>query len=135
MQFGGLNGWAVLGAIVPTFIIGGLWYSPKLFMWPWLRMTGVAAEQFSRGLPRALLGDLVTSTIMALVLAWVLRSCGATSITEGLTITLCLWLGFTAPLLVGSVTYEHRPLKLFFINAGYRLACMLAMGVILTAWQ
>lgn len=135
MPLAGLNGWAIVVAIVPTFVIGALWYSPKLFMGPWLRMTGVENERFNRGLPRALLGDLVTATLMAVTLALVLRGSGAASVGAGLTVTFCLWLGFMVPILFSTVTYEQRPLQLFFINAGYRLACMLAMGVILTAWK
>lgn len=135
MQLGGFNGWAIALAIVPTFVSGALWYSPKLFLWPWLNMTGVDKDRFDRGLLRALLGDLVTATLMALVLAWVLRRSGAASVAEGAAITFCVWLGFMVPILFGSVTYEHRPLKLFLINAAYRLVCVMAMGVILTAWR
>jgi hypothetical protein len=72
---------------------------------------------------------------MALVLAYMLRSTGAADLGHGLFIAFLLWLGFVAAILLGSVTYERRPIKFFVINAGYRLVTIMVMGAILTPWR
>jgi hypothetical protein len=130
-----INLWAILIAVVANFVIGGVWYSPLLFMRPWLAMAGVDKAAFDRGLPKALVGDLIGSLLMALVLVHAIRYAGAEDLGTGLFVTFWNWLGFVAVVLLGSVTYEHRPWRYFAINAGYRFVAMMAMGAILTVWR
>jgi hypothetical protein len=129
-----INYWAVLAAAASNFVIGGIWYSPPLFVKPWLKMSGVSEETFNSGLPKALIGDVVSSLLMAFVLACILGSIGK-SLVEGLMVSAAIWLGFIASVILGSVTYEHKPIGYFLINAGYRLVSILAMGAILTLWR
>jgi hypothetical protein len=135
MQAISINWWAILAAVVSNFVIGGAWYSPGLFVTPWLEMSGVDKSEFDSGLPKALVGDLASAVVMALVLDQLLRSSGAADLSHGLFVTFGVWLGFVVPVLLGSVTYEHRPFKFFAINAGYRLLTMMVMGSILMLWR
>jgi hypothetical protein len=135
MQAISINWWATLAAVASNFVIGGVWYSPALFVNSWLEMSGVAKSDFNSGLPKALVGDLFSSVAMALVLDLVLRSTGTADLGHGLFVAFLMWLGFVAATLLGSVTYEHRPIKYFAINAGYRLVAMMSMGAILTLWR
>jgi Protein of unknown function (DUF1761) len=130
-----INWWAVLAAVASNFVIGGVWYSPALFAKPWLEMSGVSKPVFDSGLPKALIGDLFSSLVMAFVLAHAIRYSGANDLSHGLLVTFWIWLGFVAAVLLGSVTYEHRPFKFFAINAGYRFVAMMVMGSILTLWK
>jgi hypothetical protein len=134
MQEAPINWWAILAAVVVNFVIGGVWYSPALFVHPWLAAAGVDKAVFDKGLPQALVVDLVASLIMAFVLVHAIRYAGASSLGAGLFVTFWNWLGFVVVLLVGQVTYQHKPVIFFAINAGYRLAAMMAMGAILTLW-
>jgi hypothetical protein len=134
MQIISINWWAILVAVIPSFVVGGLWYSPALFLGSWLEMSGVSKPQFNAGFPRALLGDLVSAIIMALVLDHLIHACNVAGLAQGLFLAFCIWLGFVATILLGSVTYEHRPFTFFAINAGYRLITMLLMGAVLTLW-
>jgi hypothetical protein len=68
MQAISINWWAILAAVVSNFVIGGAWYSPGLFVTPWLEMSGVDKSEFDSGLPKALVGDLASAVVMALVL-------------------------------------------------------------------
>ena len=127
-----INWWAVGAAVVLNFVIGGLWYSPPVFFKPWLRMAGVTPAVFNAGLARALIADLLASCAMAGVLLYILRAAGAVALGQGLEIAFLVWLGFIASVLVTSVTYEHRPVAFYAINASYRLISILGMGAILT---
>ena len=46
-----------------------------------------------------------------------------------------VWAGFMAAPLSASYIYEGRPFKLFAINLGYWLVCLLASGVLLALWH
>ena len=135
MQEISINGWAILVCIVSNFMVGGLWYSPGLFMKSWLEMSGVNKKKFDAGLSKALLGDLFSSFLIAFVLVHAIRYAGANDLGQGLFVTFWNWLAFVAAIQFGSVTYEHRPLKFFAINAGYRFVTMMIMGAILTLWK
>lgn len=135
MQFGPVNWFAVGASVIANFVIGGLWYSPPLFLNPWLKMVGVDKRVFDAGLPRALLGDLFAAIAIALVLNQVIRWSGGAGVGAGLLVALLVWVGFVASTLLAQVTHEHRPLAFFVISAGYRLTVLLAMGTILSAWR
>jgi len=127
-----VNVWGIGAAVLAAWVIAGLWYSPVLFIRPWAEMSGVDGAKFRAGLPRAIAIDIASFAIMALVLDQVLHVWGAVSIIPAILCTALLWLGFIAVTLLHSITYEHRPLRYYAINAGYRLATMTAMGIVLT---
>ena len=45
------------------------------------------------------------------------------------------WLGFVAPVTLGSVLWEGKSPKLWVLNNGYYLVSLIVMGVILALWQ
>jgi hypothetical protein len=135
MQFAPINWLAIAAAIVATFVIGGLWYSPILFVGSWLRMSGVNKQVFDAGLRKALVGDLFSAAATALVLNQVLHWSGATGLGSGLLVAFVIWVGFVAGTLLTQMTYEHRPVAFFAISAGYRLITLEVMGVILSTWK
>lgn len=131
----GINLWAVLGAAVANFVLGGLWYSPLLFVKPWLAMSGVSKDVFDAGIAKGIAVEAITSLVMAFVMAMAIPATGVVGLATGLLIGLLLWLGFVVPVLLGSITHEHKPFGYFAINAGYRLVAMLSMGAILALWR
>lgn len=132
IEFAPVNVWGIAAAVIAAWVIAGLWYSPLLFIRPWAEMSGVDGSRFRAGLPRAIIVDLVSFAVMAFVLDQVLQAWGALTIVSAVLCTSLLWLGFVAVALLHSVTYEHRPLRYYAINAGYRLVSMLVIGVMLT---
>jgi len=53
----------------------------------------------------------------------------------GLFGAVFIWLGYVVPVLLNTVAFEKRSWKLFGINAGFHLAALLAMGMILSYWR
>jgi hypothetical protein len=135
VQFGPVNWLAIAASVIANFVIGGLWYSPALFVRPWLNMSGVNKQVFDAGLPKALLGDLLSAIAMAIVLNQLLRWSGAIGFGSGLLVSVVVWVGFVASVLLTQVTYEHRPFAFFSISAGYRFATLIVMGIILSTWR
>lgn len=135
MQFGPVNWLAIAVSVIANFVIGGIWYSPLLFVKPWLKMSGVDKQVFDAGLPKALLGDLFSAIAIALVLNQVMRWSDVIGLGSGLLVSVLIWVGFVVSVLITQVTYERRPFAFFAISAGYRFVTLMAMGVILSVWR
>jgi vacuolar-type H+-ATPase subunit I/STV1 len=131
------NPWALAACVAIRLAVGALWYSPLLFLKPWLKASGVSEASLSKGMLKAILSDLVLSLIMAFVLLHAIRYAlapGSRDLPEGLAVAFLNWLGFVAPVHLGLLTYEHKPLRYFLIVSGYQLVTLLAMGAVLTLW-
>ena len=72
---------------------------------------------------------------MAYVLAHFVQVADAVAVTDALSLGFWLWLGFMAPILIGSVLWEGKSCKLFVLNGAHWLLAILAMAVILVLWQ
>lgn len=143
-----LNYLAIVVAAAASMIIGMLWYGP-FFGKQWIALSGMAPEAMAAAKAKgmgikyafALLGSLATSYVLAhavLVVTYLFYlaeiSPAETGITSGLITGFASWLGFIAPVTLGAVLWEGRPWKLWFLNAGYWLVSLLAMGMILALW-
>ena len=128
-----MNPWALLAATVAKFFLGWLWYS-VLFGNAWRHQAGLTQEEVKAALPKAIAGDLITSFIMAVVLAHAVRYAGAATAAEGAAVGFLNWLGFVFVVTLTATLYEKRPFKLFLINNGFQLRGLLLMGAILAVW-
>ncbi|RWB98320.1 DUF1761 domain-containing protein [Mesorhizobium sp.] len=117
IEFVPINLWGIGTAVLAAWVVAGLWYSPLLFIRPWAEMSGVDGAKFAAGLGRAIAVDLASFAVMAFILDQVLHAWGALTIVSTVLCTFLLWLGFVAVTLLHSVTYEHRPLHYYAINA------------------
>ncbi|MFH1068962.1 MAG: DUF1761 domain-containing protein [Candidatus Glassbacteria bacterium] len=127
---------AVVTAVIVTQILGSLWYSPLLFGKAWVAAVGVSEEKLKEGgVARAYVGAIAGSAVMAYVLAHFVDYTLSITVAEGLQCGFWLWLGFIATTAAVNSLFEKRPLRLYLINQGYHLACLLAMGAILAVWQ
>jgi len=124
----------ILAAAVARIALGALWYSPVLFLTPWMKMTGIGEQQMKQGMGGKIAGDIVGSLLMALVMAHMVAWAGAMDAVVGMAIGFLCWIGFVAVATIHTVTYEKRPFKLFALHNGYNLASLLAMGAILAVW-
>ena len=133
-----INYLAVLVASIAGMVVGAFWYSPLLFGKVWMRESGISSRQINeakkRGMGKSYFAAFVGILVMSFVLAHFVRYAGATTWTEGLEAGCWLWLGFIAPVLLGSVLWEGKSVKLYLINALQYLVVLLMMGAILASW-
>lgn len=127
-----VNWLAVIVAAASGFVIGSLWYGP-LFGKAWMRLTGMTREK-GAGASMALTfgGAYVLNFIAATGIATV--SGGRAGIWFALHTGLLGAFFFVAPALGIIYLFEQRPLKLWFINAGYQVLNFSAMGAVIGAW-
>ncbi|MCI0619812.1 DUF1761 domain-containing protein [Candidatus Wolfebacteria bacterium] len=137
-MFGDINYLAVLVAGIVAMGIGSLWYGP-LFGKPWMALMGITPLQMDAGKKKGMMKSYIIGFIGALVtaftLAYLISSLGVAGVTGGLTLGFLVWLGFFVTTKLGSVLWEMRPWKLYFLNIGYDLVNLLVMGIILAVWQ
>ena len=127
---------AVLVAGFVSMAVGFLWYSPMLFGKPWMKLMGITKEsmkeaQKEMGKMYALsfVATLVTAYVLFHVMTFSENFYDYTSLQTGFTTAFWVWLGFVAPVQMTDVLFGGKKWNLFFINAGYQLASLLAMGV------
>lgn len=129
----------VLIAAVSAFVIGGLWYSPTMFLNQWMKIAGVTDKDMKKNMPKAMaimaIGALVTSYILAHFIVYAEKFTGTAGIAGGLETAFFVWLGFAFTTVVADSVFETRSYMIVVINTTYRLVTLLAMGAILGAFM
>ena len=135
-----VNYLAVIIAAVAGMAVGFVWYG-ILFRKSWMHMMGITMDSM-KGMKmsanKAYLIQFIASLVMAYVMThslvfgnYYLNMSGWVS---GVMAGFWNWLGFIAPVTLGSVLWENKPWKLWFINASNYLVTLVVMGIILSIW-
>ncbi|TSC86423.1 MAG: hypothetical protein G01um10148_409 [Parcubacteria group bacterium Gr01-1014_8] len=130
-----LSLWSILGSALSSVVLAFIWYNPKVFGTAWMRLSNIspeAAERGKRRMPIMAFFAFLASMIVAYVMTHFGIAWGVFDWIGGFELGFWLWLGFAAPVLLGSVLWEGKSFKLYAINAGYWLISLILMGVILS---
>jgi len=132
--FQNLNWLSILVAAVSAFILGGLWYSPLMFVKRWMKETGITQESAKKNNMLKVFG---LSFILSLTASFFL----AMFIGAGAGAGFGALAGFMAGIgwvftYMGIIyLFESRTLAHFLINAMYSVASLTIMGFIIGIWQ
>lgn len=131
--FDGVNWLAVLTAAVTTFILGAVWYNPKVMGTIWMRGSGMTEEKIKQGNMGKTFGvAFIMGLITAMSLGIILKGSG--SAAQGALTGFVLAVGFTVAGFGTHYLYEQRPWPHFIANAGYEILKVVVMGAIIGAW-
>lgn len=139
-----INYIAVVVAGLSSMVVGSLWFGPLGKQW--IAAQGWTEAQVAEGMAKMKKEgwktygmQAIASLVMAFVLAHSLEFAssflGISGIRAGLEAGFWNWLGFIVPVTLGTVLWDGKPWKLWFITAPYYLVTLLVMGVILSLWQ
>lgn len=135
LQFGHLNFGAFVVATLINIIIGAFWYSPAGFGKVWSKLTGVNMMEMPKDAANKAIGIVaVSALIQTFALAVLIKSLGAHTISQGITLGLVVWLGFTAATTVGDTLYARRGWKLWWINSSFYLVVLVINAILLSIW-
>jgi hypothetical protein len=138
-----INFVAVIIAVVANFILGFLWYTP-IFGKVWGREMGFNTDEKPPGsaLAKGMIFMIIGNFLMAWVFAhnmavwnpvtWGLPPSEMSPGSNAIMAAVFTWLGFYFPGDLGSVAWEKKSWKLFFINTGYHFISLLVVAIILS---
>ncbi len=137
-----INFLAVLIAVIANFILGFIWYTP-LFGKAWGKemkfdMTKKPpASAMIKGMVFMVIGNFFMAYVFAHnIAAWDPTSWGQAPSPMSPTgnafmAAIFTWLGFFLPTDLGTVAWEMKSWKFFFINTGYHLVSLVLVALIL----
>ncbi|MDI1353821.1 MAG: DUF1761 domain-containing protein [bacterium] len=133
---------AIIVAVVAHFILGFIWYTP-LFGKIWAKELGLNMDQkppkgaMAKGMIAMLIGNFLMAWVLAHNMgAWAIASVGTPMAdtppaVNAFMAAMFTWMGFFLPVDIGTVTWEMKSWKLFWINTGYHFASLLLVSMIL----
>lgn len=132
--FQNLNWLAIIIAAVSAFILGGLWYSPVMFAKRWMKESGVTQESARNSNVVKTFG---ISFILALIASFFLALFigNDTGAVYGAVAGFMAGIGWVFTFMGISYLFEARSFTHFLINAGYSVASLTIMGLIIGVWQ
>ena len=120
-------------AAVSSFLLGGLWYSPAVFLKPWNRAMG-RDEDSSQGHPARVFGlSLVFALLSALAFAHILGP--APELKFALQTGLIVGMLIVATSFGINYQFANRPMSALFIDGGYHTGQFVLYAVILGLWH
>jgi len=128
-----INYLAVVAAAVSSFLLGGLWYSPALFLKPWNKAMG-RDENSSQGHPARVFGlSFAFALLSAIAFANFLGPAPALNFAlhYGLIVGIC----FVAASFGINYQFADRPMSALLIDGGYHTGQFALYGLILGLWH
>ena len=124
-----VNWLAVVVAAGSSFLLGGLWYSPKLFGTAWGKAAGIDASSKQGHPARVFAVSFVLSVVAAALFAWWIGPHPAFgfAVTRGLLVGG----GFVATCFGINYQFANRHPLLWAIDGGYHVAQFALFGVVL----
>lgn len=128
-----INLLAVLAAAAISFALGGVWYSPALFLTPWQRAAGDARTPGS-GHPLRVFGLSFAFAVIA-AFAFAVWLGPRPSLDTALLQGLLAGAGFVATSFGINYQFANRPPVMWLIDGGYHTIQFLLFGLILGLWH
>jgi hypothetical protein len=128
----------VLAAAVLAFLLGAVWYSPALFARAWVRANGYTGEQVARmqsGAARSYSVSFVCFLVMAFAMALLVARVQPVGAIGGVKLGALVGVGFAAMVSLTANVYSEKPMAAWLIDAGYQVAYLIVMGVVLAVWR
>ena len=124
----------VLAAGIVNLFVGYAWYHPRVFGGIWMRLSHITPESVEQGkrrmfftVPLALLASMLVAYVMNYFgIAW-----GVFDWVGAVELGFWCWVGFVAPVSLGMVLWEQKPVTLYLLNALYWLVAFVAIAITL----
>ncbi len=127
-----INIWAVLVAAASSFLLGGLWYSPILFLNPWNK--AMQREADDNGHPAKVFGlSFAFSVVSAYVFALLLGP--EPMLSDAIKAALLVGVGFIGMSFGINYQFANRPISALLIDGGYHIGQFTLYAVILGLWH
>lgn len=127
---------AIILAAAAGMAVGFVWFGP-LFGKMWTKLMGFTQADMEKAQAEGMNKTYLRAFLVTLLMAWILNvllSQFTSSTPEALRFGLLAWLALIVPSMANQVIWEGKNKKLFYINIFERLATILVMCAILSAF-
>jgi hypothetical protein len=114
-------------------IIYFVWYSKWLFGVTWLKHSEIKAAELKKTRWIRLFWNFSLGLIIAYFIAFFEAYLSVTTVSDGMFVGFCFWLGFVVTALLSPAVWARRPMVLFFVESGAKLLSYLVMSGIIGA--
>lgn len=128
-----INIWAVIVAAASSFLLGGIWYSPLLFLKPWNKAMNRSAEDEQPHPARVFGLSFLFSLIAAYLFARLIGP--APDLAYAVHMGFFVGLGFVAMCFGINYQFADRPFSALFIDGGYHTGQFVIFGAVLGLWH
>ena len=128
-----INWWAVIVSTISAFVLGGIWYAPRVFGNTWLRESGVDISHKKSNSVMVFSSAFVLALIAAIAFAYLIGA--RASLGYAISVGLIVGIGWIATSFGVNYLFAQRSLKLFLIDAGYHAVQFLLYGIIFGLWH
>jgi uncharacterized protein YebE (UPF0316 family) len=129
-----INYLAVIVAAIVKVAIAGVWFAIPVNNKAWMTATNSTKEDIKKRTPVALVVDLLSSFVLAWILAHAIGYAGAKDIGGGIMVGFFNWLGFILAAQIPTLTWDKRDPRFFTSAQIFMLIAFLVMGAILASW-
>ncbi len=129
----GMNVLALGVAALSGMALGALWYSPLAFGPAWMAALGKQAEDLGSPLP-AMAGSMLACLVSAAAIEVLFVMTGGAGLAAGATLGLLAGVGLVATAMLSDALFSDWGMRLYLIQAGYRVAYLVLMGMVVGAW-
>jgi hypothetical protein len=136
-----LNWTAIGAAAVAAFILGIVWFAPRVFgnYWAGLvsRYSGIPTRELNANAarPATLAKWFLVISVSAIALALVIDAAGAETPGEGAVLGLVLGIGIGVAFWSWPPIFALIPWRWWLVTSGSFVLMQVTMGAILTAWS
>jgi len=127
---------SILLASLASMILGSIWYSPKVFLHPWLKGIQKPIEMINKKASfKAMIGSFFLVLLTAYVLNFFLDILQVTSILNAIMVAVIISVGFVTTTRAMDVLYQQRPKNLILIDGAYNLISFAIMSIVLVLFK
>lgn len=132
-----INLLAVLVAAIAGHLLGGIWFSSKVFGKTWMESSNCDPAEMDKhkSMAKVMTVSFLGTLVMTYVFAHFADYIGVNTLGEGLALAFWTWLGFFATTSLGSVLWDKKRPMFWVVMNGYYLVQLVIMGVILSLWR
>lgn len=131
-----VNWFAVVASTIVFAVLGGLYFS-VIVAKPYKIALGNEDRELPRPGPLFIVGPLISSLVVVITTAILLRALDITALGDGIVFGLLVGIGYLVAQTLNIAINPHfpRPLLYTLINAPYFIVCAVVAAVVLTLWR